>query len=348
MTYPGGRHCEHEQIVVKRDPASGLYAVIAIHDTQRGPAVGGCRMWPYPSERCAFDDVLRLSRAMSLKSAMADLPLGGGKAVIVGDPARDKSEALLRAFGRFVEELGGRYRVGEDVGISVADVEVMAQETRFAVGRSRASGSSGDPSPLTARGVLVGVRACLAWQRASDSLAGVRVAVQGLGHVGYALCELLHAEGAVLLVSDLCADRVARAVTELGANAVAPDEILAQEVDVLAPCALGGGLDAQAIERLRAPIVAGAANNLLASPRCGDALFERRILYAPDYVINAGGIINIASELRGDYDPDWTDQQLAAIGPRLTDIFRESEATGVPTHLVADARAHRKLQQKAA
>ena len=336
---------EHEQIVVRHDPASGLHAVIAIHDTTRGPAVGGCRMWPYRSEAAAIEDALRLSRCMSYKSALAELPLGGGKAVIIGDPATEKSPALLRAFGRFVEQLDGRYVAGEDVGISVEDVELMAQETRHTAGRSRASGSSGDPSPLTARGVLIGIHACVAHQRDRASLAGLRVAVQGLGHVGFALCRLLHAEAAELLVSDLCQERVARAVSELGATPIDPAKILEQEVDVLAPCALGAVLDDETIPRLRTPIVSGAANNQLAEKRHGDLLAAHGVLFAPDYVINAGGIINIASELRGDYDPQWALARVERIRERLLSIFRESQTTGLPPHRIAEAHAHRKLRR---
>jgi len=339
---------EHEQIALHRDPASGLHAIVAIHDTTRGPAVGGCRMWSYRSEAAAIDDALRLSRGMSYKSALAELPLGGGKAVIIGDAATDKSPALLRAFGRFVEELGGRYVVGEDVGISVEDVELMAQETRFTAGRSRASGSSGDPSPLTARGVLVGIQACVAHLHAQASLAGLRVAVQGLGHVGAELCRLLHAEGAELLVSDLCEERVARTVSELGATAIDPAKILEQEVDVLAPCALGAVLNDETIPRLRTPIVSGAANNQLAEERHGDRLAAHGVLFAPDYVINAGGIINIASELRGDYDPAWALARVERIRERLLSIFSESQTTGLPPHRIAEARARRKLRKACA
>ena len=336
---------EHEEVAVQRDPASGLHAIIAIHDTTLGPAVGGCRMWPYRSEAAALQDALRLSRGMSYKSALAELPLGGGKAVIVGDPATAKSPALLRAFGRFVEQLGGRYLVGEDVGISVDDVEVMARETRHTCGRSRASGSSGDPSPLTARGVLAGIHACLAHRRDGASLAGLRVAVQGLGHVGYELCRLLHQQGAELLVSDLCAERLARAVSELGATAVEPGQILEQQVDVLAPCALGAVLNDDTIPRLCTGIVAGAANNPLAEERHGELLAARDVLFAPDYVINAGGIINIASELRGDYDPEWALARVDLIHDRLLSIFRESQMTGRPPHRIALARARHKLRK---
>ncbi len=330
------------EVYLSHDPASGLHAVIAIDDPRRLPAVGGCRMWPYASQDEAAADALRLARAMSYKSALADLPLGGGKAVIVGDPAGDKSPALLRAFGRFVERLGGRYIGAEDVGISVADLEQIGSQTRHVAGRSRASGSSGDPSPLTARGVLVGIRAALAHRRGSPSLAGVTVGIQGLGHVGRELARLLRAEGASLVVADLDERRLACACRELGARAVEPEALLFEAIDVLAPCALGAVLDAESIPRLHAEIVAGAANNVLASERDGDRLAARGILYAPDYVINAGGIIHIAAELL-HRDGGWVDERIEGIAARLDAIFRESDRIGVPPHRIADEQARRKL-----
>jgi len=311
------------EVHVWRDLDAGLHAVIAIDDPTRLPAVGGCRMWPYHCEAAAIEDAVRLARAMSLKCTSAGLPFGGGKAVIIGDAARDKTPALLRAFGRMVERLDGRYVTAEDVGISVADLDLVARETRHVAGRSPAAGSSGDPSPCTARGVLVGIRAGLMELSGSDSLSGVRVAVQGVGQVGFALCGLLHAEGASLVVSDLESHRVERVCRELGARTAAPQEILFQDVDVLAPCALGGVIDAQAVPKLRARLVAGAANNVLADPALADALAARDILYAPDYLINAGGIIHIAAELL-DHDEAWIDRQIQAIAPRIRTALRRN------------------------
>ena len=330
------------EVHVCHDPATGLEAVVAIDDPLRTPAVGGCRMCPYRSQTDAIADAVRLARAMSRKSALAGLPFGGAKSVIVGDPALDKSTERLRAFGRFVEGLGGRYVAAEDVGISVADIDEIGRETHHVAGRSRAAGSSGDPSPSTARGVLVGIRAGLAALRGDDDLAGVRVAVQGLGSVGYRLAELLARAGARLVVADLDQARVERAHRELGARVLEPDQILSADVDVLAPCALGGVLDLPAISRLRAALVAGAANNVLADERAGDRLAARGILYAPDYVINAGGILQIGAEILGR-DPAWLDERIAAIGPRLAAIFRGADTTGIPPHRIADEYALRAL-----
>jgi leucine dehydrogenase len=335
----------YEDLVTCRDERSGLQAVIAIHDTTRGPAVGGCRMWPYASLGEAIDDALRLARGMSYKSALAELPLGGGKAVILGHPCRDKTADLLHAFGRFVDRLEGRFMTAEDVGMSVADVETVGDATRHVAGLSRARGSSGDPSPLTAYGVFVGIRAACAHRFGSPSLTGRRIAVQGLGHVGAKLCRMLQAEGAVLFVTDVDKRRVECTLAQIDATAVDAEAILFQDVDVLAPCALGGVLSPTSVPQLRAQVVAGAANNQLSCDEQGDALAARGILYAPDFAINAGGIINIASELRGPYDPCWTRTTIEAIGPRLTEIFRESDATGVPPHRVADALARRNLGQ---
>lgn len=331
-----------ERVVAAEDADHGLHAVIALHDTTRGPATGGCRMFPYASEAAALTDVLRLAEGMSYKSALAELPLGGGKAVLLADPARDKTPELLRAFGRAVEALGGSYVAAEDVGISVEDVEVIASVTRHVAGRSA---GGGDPSPHTALGVHVGIAACLAELRGVDAvpdLAGVRVAVQGLGQVGLELVRLLLASGAEVLASDVEPARAERA-SALGARTVAPGRILEEPCAVLAPCALGAVLNADTIPRLRASIVAGAANNQLATPEDGDRVAARGILYAPDYAINAGGIINIAAELRGPYDPAWAEERVRAIGPRLRAIFAEARARGVAPERAADAMARRIL-----
>src|SRR5918997_989122 len=289
----------YEQLVFCHDKATGLRAIIAIHDTTLGPALGGCRMWPYNTEDEAVTDVLRLARGMTYKAAVSGLNLGGGKSVIIGDPHKDKSEALFRSLGRYVETLGGRYIVAEDVGISTGDINYIQVETSHVVGVDVTYGGSGDPSPFTALGVLQGMRACAEEVFGTTSLEGRTVAVQGLGHVGPHLCRLLHKEGARLMVTDLTTDAVEQVVREFGAKAVEPDEILSLPCDVLAPCALGAVLNDETLPRLRCQIVAGSANNVLADSRHGGALTEHGILYAPDYVINAGGLINVADELEG-------------------------------------------------
>lgn len=335
----------HEKLLFASDAASGLRAIIAIHDTTLGPALGGCRYWRYASEAAALSDVLRLSRGMTYKSALAGLPLGGGKAVILADPRRPKDAAQLRALGRVVESLGGRYTVAEDVGVSLADVEVMAEATRHVAGVS--AGGVGDPSPATAFGVFTGLRAAVRHALGRDDLEGLRVAVQGLGQVGFELCRLLHEAGARLTVADLDAARVARAVTAFGAIAADPRAIVAAEADVFAPCALGGVIDDTALALLRARVVAGAANNQLAAPRHGEALRARGILYAPDYAINAGGIIAIAHEAgRGGprYDRDKAFAAIARIEQTLTEIFRRAEREGMATSTAADRLAEERLR----
>lgn len=331
----------HEHVVFHNDAASGLKAIIAIHNTARGPSVGGCRMWPYASEAEGLADALRLSRGMSYKSALANLPFGGGKSVIFGDPSTDKSEALWRAMGRFVESLGGRYVIAEDVGTSPADMEIVRRETAHVAGI--AEGGSGDPSPATARGVFVGIRAAVLAQLGNDSLKDVKIAVQGLGHVGYELCRLLAAEGAVLYVADINRGQVARAGKELGATATDPDTVYDLDVDVFAPCALGAVLNDETIPRLKATVVAGSANNQLAEARHAEALKHAGILYAPDYAINAGGIINIANE-----GPAYTHErafaQVAKIYDTLQEIFSRAEAEGISTAAAADRIALQRLR----
>lgn len=335
----------HERVVHERDDEVGLRAIVAIHDTRLGPAVGGCRMWPYASEADALEDVLRLSRAMSYKCALAGLPFGGGKSVIIGDPLRDKSEALLVRFGRLVESLGGEYRVGEDVGIGTADVEVMARATRYVAGVVGGANASGDPSPYTALGVLQGIRVAVR-QRLSRGLSGVRVAVQGVGAVGLELCRSLSAEGAELVVADLDEARARQAQDRFGAEVVRPEAIHETEAHVFAPCALGGTLDDVSIPRLRASVVAGAANVQLAESRHGDELHRRGILYAPDYVINAGGVINGSGEILGRYDAASARRDVLAIGGRLADIFARAEAEDRSPARVADSMAEEVLRAK--
>src|SRR5690606_4340607 len=334
---------EHEQVVFFFDRGSGLRAIIALHDTTLGPALGGCRMWPYATEADAITDVLRLSKGMTFKAAMADLPYGGGKTVIMGDPRTDKSEALFRALGRAVDSLGGRYYTGEDVGTSPQDMDWAGEETPYVLGRTR-GGSSGDPSPVTARGVWFGIRAAVRHKLQRNDLEGVRVAVQGLGHVGYNVARLLAQDGARLIVADLDQARVERAADELGAKVASVEAILSTECDVLAPCALGGVLNDDTIPRLACRIVAGAANNQLLEDRHGTELHRRGILYAPDYVINAGGLINIALELEpGGYDRARALGRVEAIGTTLAEVFERSAQTGLPPHEVADRVARERI-----
>ncbi|GGK31322.1 Glu/Leu/Phe/Val dehydrogenase [Salinarimonas ramus] len=334
---------DHERILFAHDAASGLEAIVAIHSTRLGPAAGGCRMWPYASEEEAIADALRLSRGMTYKNAVAGLDLGGGKAVIIADPRTQKTPELLRAFGRAVETLGGRYVTAEDVGVSVEDMEIVRETTAHVAGLSSGAHASGDPSPVTARGVFEGVRRAMKVATGSDDLAGRTVAVQGLGHVGRHLCALLHAAGARLVVSDIDPARIADAERVFDARAVAPDAIVATEADVFAPCALGGVLDDVSIPRLKARIVAGAANNQLARPEHADALHARGILYVPDFALNAGGIINVAREIEGRTDERWLDERLARMVDNIEAILVEARDRGVSPNGVAEAFARARL-----
>lgn len=332
----------HERVLFCSSPEVGLRAIIAVHSTVLGPGLGGVRMWPYPSIDEALTDVLRLSRSMTYKSAAAGLHLGGGKAVILGDPKQEKSEALLRAFGRYVESLGGLYITAEDVGTDMEDMEHILTETRWVTGVSPAQGGGGDPSPVTAAGVLQGIKAAAAWKLGSPDLASRTVAVQGLGSVGFALAGFLRDEGATVLAADIDGEATARAHDELGVRIVAPAEILDTECDVLAPCAMGAVLDDRTIPRLRCQIVAGAANNQLADEgRDGLALHERGILYAPDFVVNAGGLINVYSELTG-YNRETALRMARGLFQNTTRIFELSRTLGIPTaaaaHRVAEDR----------
>ncbi|WP_417517757.1 Glu/Leu/Phe/Val dehydrogenase dimerization domain-containing protein [Minwuia sp.] len=325
----------HEEVVFCRDAESGLNAIIAIHDTTLGAGLGGCRFWPYADEEEALTDALRLSRGMTYKAALAGTGRGGGKSVIMGSPRDIASPDLFRALGRFVDSLGGRYVIAEDVGTSPADMAHVRESTRFVAGLA---GGSGDPSPATALGTFVGIRAALKHRRGSSDLKGVRVAVQGLGHVGWDLCRQLHAAGAHLTVADIRDDVVERAVSQFGASATDSREIHAADVDVFAPCALGAVINDRTVDALKAGIVAGSANNQLAEDWHGDALAARGVLYAPDYVINAGGIINIAHEGPG-YDQAKAFRHVEEIGRTLTDLFRRSDSEGLAPHTMADRMA---------
>ncbi len=332
----------HEQVSFWHDPDCGLRAIIAVHDTRRGPALGGLRMWPYACEDEALEDVLRLSRGMTYKAAMADLPFGGGKAVILGDPKTDKSPALFASFGRFVDSLGGRYITAEDVGIAPADIEQVRRATAHVAGIAEGGSGDGDPSPGTAWGVFHGLRAAVRHRLGRDDLQDVHVAVQGLGHVGWLLCRHLHDAGARLSVCDIDPARVSEARAVFGAKPVAVDAIYDVDCDVYAPCALGATVNDETVARLRARVIAGSANNQLAEARHGRALRERGILYAPDYVINAGGIINISHEGPG-YDRAAAMAHCARIGETLAELFRRADAEQSATADMADRMAEQIL-----
>lgn len=339
----------HEQVVFCHDKASGLKAIIAIHDTRLGPALGGCRMFPYASEDEALRDVLRLSRGMTLKSSLAGLRLGGGKAVIIGDPHTGKSQALLHAMGDFVDSLGGRYITAADSGTGDAEMQAFAQRTRHVIGaapRTTLDGSivSGDPSPSTALGVFVGLREAVFQRLGRDRLSGLRVAIQGVGHVGLGLARHLKAAGAELWVADVFEANVQRAMDELGVHVVRPQDIYGLDVDVFAPCAMGGILNEQTLEALRAPVIAGAANNQLASPEIGAELQRRNQLYAPDYAINAGGIIDVYYQRIGGSAAQ-IDAHVRGIAGTLQSIFLRAANEQVPTSVIAERLALERLQQ---
>ncbi|HEV3179694.1 MAG TPA: Glu/Leu/Phe/Val dehydrogenase dimerization domain-containing protein [Steroidobacteraceae bacterium] len=334
----------HELVVFGHDATPGLRAIIAVHSTARGPAAGGCRMCPYASTAEAVADVLRLSRGMSYKNALAGVPFGGGKAVIIGEAHKAKTPPLLEAFGRFVDSLAGRYITAEDVGTTIADMAHVARATRYVSGLGAAPGrAGGDPGPKTALGVYLGIKAALRFRLGRADLDGVTVAVQGAGGVGYHLCGQLAAEGARLFVADVRRAAVQRVCEQFGARAVAVEDILALDVDVLAPCALGGALNIQSIPRLRARIIAGAANNQLAQGQDGAALQAAGILYAPDYVINAGGIISVSREYHGGATEAQVIADIQAIPVRLTEIFERARRENRTTNAVADEMARERL-----
>ena len=334
----------HDEVTFVHDARTGLKAIIAIHDTTLGPALGGCRMWPYESDGEALDDVLRLSRGMTYKAAMAGLNFGGGKSVVIGDSRTDKSEALLRRFGRFVDTFQGRYIVAEDVGMSVGDMDIVRQETPYVAGLG---GGAGDPSPATAWGVYHGIRAAVRHRYKRHDLSGVTVAVQGLGHVGGHLCAHLANDGAKLIVTDIDDAALDSVRGKFGAAVESSDGIYECDAEVFAPCALGAVLNDQTIPRLRARVVAGSANNQLAEARHGQALADKGVLYAPDYVINAGGLIHVSYEVAyrgGHFDHDVAMAHVARLHDRLLDLFARAEAEAIPTNTMADRIAWERLE----
>jgi leucine dehydrogenase len=334
----------HEQVVFCHEQATGLRAVIAIHNTICGPALGGCRMWPFESEEEALADAMRLSRAMTYKNAAAGLNLGGGKAVIIGDPNKDKSEALFRALGRFIQSLGGRYIAAEDVGTSVQDMEYIKMETDFVSGLPTQFGGSGDPSPFTALGTFEGIRASVKYHLKKDNLSGIRVAIQGVGHVGYYLSELLHEAGADLIVTDIFEEKVDKIVTEFGAKAVKGEDIYSVDAEVFAPCALGAVVNDDTIKRMKFKIIAGGANNQLLDEKVhGKKLKEKNILYAPDYLINAGGVTNVFFEVINEYNRERVTKKVKNIYNILMEVYRIADKENITTAEAAARLAEKRI-----
>ena len=337
----------HESIHYFQDEKTGLRAIVAIHSTALGPGAGGTRRWVYNNDAEALTDVLRLSRGMTYKNAVAGLRFGGGKAVILASDNAPKSPELFRAFGRCVDSLSGRYITAEDVGCSVDDMRYVGEETKFVSGLPQSGkDAGGDPSPWTALGCIQGIEAAVDARLGKNSLDGVRVAVQGVGHVGMHLCKLLHEAGAQLLIADVNGDNLKMTLDAVPATVMPPGDLIFADVDVLAPCALGNILTSSTIPKIKATVIAGAANNQLSTPADGLRLAERDILYAPDYVINAGGIISVAHEYYGDSSEDDVRKDVGRIKDRLGGIFKESRETGRPTNELADELA-RKLVAEA-
>jgi len=335
---------DYQWVVIGRDLKSGLKAIIAVHSTTLGTSLGGVRMWPYSGEEEAIRDALRLARGMTSKAAVAGLHLGGGKAVIIGDPRRDKKEELLRSFGRFVHSLGGLYITAEDVGTCQGDMDVIRRETPHVVGVSTGFGGSGDPAPFTALGCLQGILAAADHAWGSSDLSGRVVAVQGVGQVGYRLCSLLHERGARLIICDVSSENMERAVSRFAAQVVSPDEIYSQKADIFAPCALGAVINNVTINRLQCRVVAGSANNVLAADRHGDILHRKGILYVPDFVINSGGLISVADELNG-YDLDRVNTKVKEIYSTVKEILARARYNSQPPFRAAEELALARIRQ---
>lgn len=334
---------DHEGVHFFSDPASGLRAIIAVHNTRFGPGGGGTRLWSYAESKDAVTDALRLSKAMSYKNAMAGLDLGGGKGVIIRPNGDFDRIALFEAYGRAVNAVGGKYITAEDVGVSPDDMKTIKTQTDFVAGLDDGPAASGDPSPVTADGVFRSIKVAVGHAMGREMLVGLRVAVQGLGHVGYGLCKHLHEAGAHLIVTDINEAVLTRAKIELGAKIVDPDAIHSVDADVFAPCALGGAVSSETLPDIKAKIIAGAANNQLATTDMGESCRQRGILYAPDYIVNAGGIINVAAEVSGTYDPEWVSSKLDDLEITLKNIFQLAEERGKPTNVIADEMARKRL-----
>lgn len=336
---------DHEQVVFCHDKPTGLKAIIAIHSTVLGPSLGGTRMWNYQNEAEALNDVLRLSRGMSYKASITGLNLGGGKAVIIGDSYKDKSEALFRRFGKFVESLGGKYITAEDVGISPKDIEWASYETDYVTGVPVSMGGSGDPSPVTAYGVYMGMKASAQVKWGNDSLEGKKVAVQGVGHVGQTLVEHLTKEGAKVIINDIDEKRVKRIAEEYGTEVIEGDDIYDIDMDIYAPCALGATVNSGTIDRLKCSIIAGAANNQLENESIhGEALIRKGIMYAPDFLINAGGLINVNSEIEG-YGRERAMEMTENIYNTTLEIYKFSEEKNIPTYIAANKMAEDRIEK---
>lgn len=333
---------DHEKLLICREVESGYHGIIAIHSTVLGPAVGGTRFWNYPTEDDALFDALRLSRGMTYKNALADLPLGGGKSIIIGDNKSARREELLRAHGRFIGTLSGSYTAGEDVGTTPSDMEIMRQETSYVAGTPS---GAGDPSPVTAHGVLRAIQASTKYRNGNDSLSGVTVAVQGCGHVGYYLAKDLSAAGAKLIATDVEDEKLSRVVKEFDAIAVSPDEIFGVQADIFAPCAMGGVINDMTIPQLRVGIVAGAANNQLLEERHAQMLQERGILYAPDYAANAGGVIHGCTEILG-WESERTSRRVEEIYNTILSILETAKAERISTQKAADQLAEMRLKDR--
>ncbi|HLQ95040.1 MAG TPA: Glu/Leu/Phe/Val dehydrogenase [Pseudogracilibacillus sp.] len=334
---------DYEQVVFCQDKASGLKAVIAIHDTTLGPALGGTRIWNYNTEAEAIEDALRLAKGMTYKNAAAGLNLGGGKAVIIGDAGKVKSEALFRAFGRYIESLNGRYITAEDVGTTVQDMDYIHMETDSVLGHSRGTGV-GDPSPVTALGIYKGIKSAAKAAFDTDDLKDKTIAVQGVGHVAFQLCRHLHEEGAKLVVTDINQTAVQKAVEEFNATAVEPNAIYSVDCDIFAPCALGGVINDETINTIKAKVIAGSANNQLQTDKHGEKLHEKGIVYAPDFVINSGGVINVAEELAAQYDQESVMMKVSAIYDALDRVFAISKTENIPTSEAANRMAEERIE----
>ncbi|WP_300378975.1 Glu/Leu/Phe/Val dehydrogenase [Henriciella sp.] len=333
----------HEGVHFFEDADSGLRAIIAVHSTALGPAAGGCRMWQYETGEHALRDALRLSQGMSFKNAMAGLPLGGGKAVIWGNSKTDKSEALFKAFGRAIDTLNGAYYTAEDVGVDTDDMAVVSTQTKFVAGLDKGEAASGDPSPITAQGVYRGIKASAQRAFGSDDLSGRTIAVQGVGSVGGYLCDHLAKEGAKLFVCDIDEEELAKVCQRTGATRIKTDDIYDVDAEIFSPNALGAIINKTTLPRLKAKVVAGGANNQLASPEMDSALKEAGILYAPDYVINGGGIINVAAEISGAYSRDWVMSKLDVLIDTLGEVLDDALSQDLPTNVVAERIARQRI-----